>query len=170
MTSNNDYFVRTFEEGDDKLFEVLVSGLAGQECSDWRKGYGRTGSIHFGPLRPKTRMWPGSTDSDQGQWIVMLSDCERALTLSSGMELSSVGSGDDAVIGRLSDLRGLHLQSVVLDAETLSLTMRLSENNSLILQTDPNSTARDEQWAIELPIGLAIVAFGERHWSLTRNR
>lgn len=151
-------------------FRDLIAGLAGQRCVAWRKGYGRTGSLHFGVLVERPHLPPKAVDRSSGEWIIDLDDSDRVLSCPGAQTLDSRRDGDDLVMASLQQLEGTTVREIVLDPSSLSLRLTMSDGHVLELLTDPELSADSEQWAIELPTGFALIVYGDQRWSLEHNR
>lgn len=158
-------FEKDFLDADVSTFGELVSGLAGAECSAWRKAYGSTGSLHFGKLRPKLHSSPRVVHRDEGEWFVQLWDCDRTLRLPTGQEFRS-RENDAAILENLGKLVGLRVNSVHIDPKTLDVTLRFLPTGSLVLSPHPDSAPDSEQWNIVLPSRQEIVLWPARRWAL----
>jgi hypothetical protein len=163
-------FDRRFVAADMSVFRDLTAGVIGQPCVAWRKSYGRTGHFHFGALVERPHLPPKAIHRATGEWIIDLADADRILTRSSGEQLDSRRDGDDLVMASFGAFEGKELRALELDPSTLSLRLTMNDGHILDLVTDEALTAKDEQWAIQLPSGLALVAYASQRWSVEHNR
>lgn len=144
----------------------VAAGLVGQECTAWRKSYGATGSLHFGPLIPKAAPRPKSVYKDRGAWVLWLWACAEKLTLPNGERLDSRRDGEEAVLNRMQELVGSKVAGVRLDPETLSLTLKFTPGSILELVTDLDYEGDEEQWDLKLPNGKALTVWNKQRWTL----
>lgn len=159
-------FKRKIEPGDDRVFERLVTGVSGQECVAWRKSFGRTGHLHFGPLRPKKHAGVRQVHRDRGKWVLHLWNTHVRLLLPSGETLSDSGTGDDAVLSRLSYLVGCRVSTLTFDSETLHLALTMSSGMVLELWPPDSAEPDDELWNLILPTDDELVLQADGTWSL----
>lgn len=151
-------------EGTSQTFLArLLQSFVGQPCVAWRKGYGRTGSLHFGTLVPARVQRPKLVNKDRGMLILNLWDCDRTLQVPGNSVIDSTREGDEALLTRLASLEGAQVTDVLLDPPTLSLTLIFSTGARLALVTDSRSGREDEQWAIEALNQPSISVFGTGH-------
>jgi len=169
-TNQPETFDRRFTATDAVLFRDLIAGIVGQLCVAWRKSYGRTGHLHFGALVERPHLPAKAVHRLTGEWIIDLADADRVLVRPGADTLDSRRDGDDRVLAELKQLEATTLREIVLDPSSLSLRISLSSGHVLELLTDHELSADDEQWAIQLPNGLALLVYGNQRWALEPNR
>ena len=163
--SNVKKFKRQFLTNDIEIFQQLTNGLVGEVCRVWRRSYGRTGSLHFGPLRSisSERFSPYH---EEGTWILRLWDCDRRLSLPGESAIDNRETGDDAQFARFNELEGLTVDAFELDSETLDLSVRFAGGAELVLVVDERCQADGDQWTLNLPSRRVIVSWPRRRWGL----
>jgi hypothetical protein len=166
MTEHNGRIIGGAEPNDFNLLVARVHELIGQQCVAWRKSYGQSGSLHFGPLVAARVPRAAHVYGDRGTWVVSLWECDRTLSLPDGNVIDSTRDGDEALLSCLGSLEGTSVTDMVLDRESLSLTIGFASGARLALLTDSRSGKADEQWAIETLHLPSISVFGDGHWAV----
>ena len=140
----------------------LCSAITNLRCSVWRKGYGFTGSLHFGRMQPVDKRHPGSVDADQGEMMLDLWDCDRVFLRPDGeVLLDSRVSRDEVALAVLHRVEGLEASKVELDETKLSLRIDFADQHALVLILDPEQTEEgDEQWAVQGASRTSVGIFG----------
>lgn len=134
----------------------------GLRCRAWRKGYGYTGSFHFGQMRPIRHRYPGTVDRDQGDVMLNLWDCDRVLLGPDGSaRLDSRVNRQETLLSLFDVLIDTHVSKAELDEATLTLRLMFADGHIVELIVDPGQVDQDdEQWAVESESGVAVGVFG----------
>lgn len=140
----------------------LCSAITDLRCSAWRKGYGFTGSLHFGRMLPVGERHPGSVDVVEGEMMLDLWDCDRVLLRPNGeVLLDSRVNREEVVLDVLHRIEGLQVSKVELDERELSLRVPFSDGHALVLLLNREHTAEDdEQWAVQAAGETSVGIFG----------
>ncbi len=146
----------------DEELRAMCDLLRWKTCKRWRKGYGYTGTLHFGELQPVSRSEPGMVDRDEGTVLLNLWSCHRVLRNARGAPvLDSRVRRHEAELESLILLEGSRVLGIDLNASQFGLTLRFLDGQTLELLPDPALVAADdEHWAIELHDGPSIGVFG----------
>jgi hypothetical protein len=151
-------------EDDRTTLLAAVKKLEGQRCAEWRKGYGRSGSLHFGDLRPYAPSKKRRAYGTRGTWVLTLWNCDVELELATGERIETRGASDERAISRLATVNGQHLTHVRLDTETLALSLTFSSGDQLTVAPDATRDRNEDQWSLEPPDEAPFVAFGNGRW------
>lgn len=148
----------------DQLSEVdeHLSAMSGKSLSAFRKSYGRMAHAHIGQLQPRINAPDEAVHKDQGEFVIDLLDCDRAVILAEGANLASTADGDESVLEAMSSLVGQVVSTVSIEPESLTLRIRFANGSILTLIGDMNVSADSEQWAITFPGHMTLVAEGTR--------
>lgn len=140
--------------------------MVGQSCSAWRKSYGRSGHLHFGPLTQREAHNPRAVYQDRGLWVLHLWNCERTLVWSDGTVWSSRQFGDAPIFEHLSGVIGVGVKAI--DLQPHSLDLRVSFANGAVLQLGIGHDVApdDEQWNLITPASWEIVLWANHEWGL----
>ncbi len=140
----------------------MCDHLRERECHRWRKGYGYTGTLHFGELLPVSRSFPRMIDRDEGAVMLNIWNCDRVLRDAFDKTvLDSRLLRNEAELNALAVLEGSCVRSVDFDGSRLSLCLGFHDGYTLEIAPDPAlHAADDEHWALELHDGPGIGVFG----------
>ena len=140
----------------------LCNDFNGSVCSVWRKGYGYTGTLHFGRMHPVENPHPGSVDADQGAIMLNFWSCDRVLSNPLGASVvdSRLHKEEESLMA-FHALEGKRVSTVELDETELSLRLVFTDGHSVVLLVDSSQKGKnDEQWAVESGSGPSAGVFG----------
>lgn len=143
---------------------LLCQELHGSVCAAWRKGYGYTGTFHFGDMHALDNRHPGNVDADQGDTMLNLWGCDRILTNALGdVVVDSRLRREEEALDTFHSLEGARVAGVTFGVTELSLEFAFSDGHRLLLLVDAAQTGQDdEQWAVETNSGSSMAVFGRK--------
>lgn len=151
------------DPGDAEVADSLIAGLVGERVSAWRKGYRRTGNLHFGELR---QLEPAKTKrvfDDAGKWVLQLWSC--TVRLGDGPQSPArVLNDEESFKEALARLVGETVSGARVMPDTWQLRISFEGEQELLLEGDP-TYEEDEQWNLWRPDGDIIVFWNDR-WGL----
>lgn len=158
-------FRRRFGSDDTLVFRELVEGLVGERCVQVRETYAEGIVADFGQLvclKPPTLRGPGSL---QGRWVVSSWGCDILVARPGAADLGDSRKDFATLLAGAQSLVGETVVDLVLRSTDLSLSLIFQSGARLIFEADP-SVADMDQWDIQMPDDLAVIAEGDGHWRL----
>lgn len=158
-------FERAFKAGDERLFQELMQGILGAECTRCRETYADGIVLDIGKLNSVPAMRGGRPAKQQGEWVVASWGCDIQITDPLG-EVSAASNEDfSAVMGLARRLVGTRVASIAIHPPELSLLLDFSNQLRLTFRTDADTDNMD-QWYIQLPSAVSLTANARGSWSL----
>lgn len=161
-------FERAFRAGDDRLFQELMQGILGAECTQCRETYADGIVLDIGNLVSVPAIRGGRPAKPRGEWVVASWGCDIQITDPLGGTSAASDEDFSAVMGLAQRLVGTRVAKIVIQPPELSLLVDFSNKLRLTFRTDADTDDLD-QWYIQLPSALSLTANARGSWSLTED-
>lgn len=161
-------FERAFKAGDELLFQELVEGMIGAECTRCHETYADGMVLDIGKLITVPALHEERPAKQQGEWVVASWGCD--IDLADPIGVVSAQSEEDfpTVMALAERLVGARVANIAVHPPELSLIVGFSNHFRLTFRTDA-ATADLDQWYIQLPTAFGLAANGRGEWSLMKD-
>lgn len=160
-------FERAFTAGDERLFQEIVQGILGAECTRCRETYADGVVLDIGVLVTVPAVSGGRSAKQRGEWVVASWGCDIQIA----DLLGGFGAASDedfpAVMVLAQRLVGARVANIAVHPPELSLIMDFSNHFRLTFST--NADTDMDQWYIQLPVAFSVAVNGRGGWALAED-